>query len=116
MGFFFDGAQQDAYPEQFDKKDIKASLEQFLLTYAHTDDMNTWFEKVKDVARAIGFADDMKAYKANPEAYRGNIADVSMFLRVAVTGKLNAPDLYTVMQILGKEETCKRINQMIATL
>ena len=116
MGFFFDGAQQDAYPEQFDKKDIKASLEQFLLTYSHTDDMNTWFEKVKDVARAIGFADDMKAYKANPEAYRGNIADVSMFLRVAVTGKLNAPDLYTVMQILGEAETCNRINHMIATL
>ena len=58
----------------------------------------------------------MKEYKANPEAYRGSIADVSMFLRVAVTGKLNAPDLYTVMQILGKEETTCRIQNMIATL
>jgi glutamyl/glutaminyl-tRNA synthetase len=28
---------------------------------------------------------------------------------VAVTGKTNSPDLYTVMQILGKEETVRRI-------
>ena len=78
--------------------------------------MNGWFEKVKAVAREIGYADDMKAYKAEPESYRGSIADVSMFLRVAVTGKLNAPDLYTVMQILGRDETVRRIENMIATL
>ena len=78
--------------------------------------MNGWFEKVKAVAREINYADDMKAYKAEPEAYRRSIADVSMFLRVAVTGKLNAPDLYTVMQILGKDETASRIQNMIATL
>ena len=80
------------------------------------DDMNAWFEKVKAIAREIGYADDMKAYKASPEEYRGSIADVSMFLRVAITGKLNAPDLYTVIQILGKDETARRIENMIATL
>ena len=91
-------------------------MEKFLVTYDSTDDMNAWFEKVKAVAREIGYADDMKAYKANPEAFRGNIADVSMFLRVAVTGKMNAPDLYTVMQILGKEATVNRIENMIHQL
>ena len=78
--------------------------------------MSTWFEKIKAVAREIGYADDMKAYKADPTAFRGNIADVSMFLRVAVTGKLNAPDLYTVMQILGDDETRARITCMIEKL
>ena len=116
MGFFFDFVQEDQYDESFDKADIKAALEKFLLSYDPADDMNGWFEKVKAVAREIGYADDMKAYKADPEAYRGSIADVSMFLRVAVTGKLNAPDLYTVMQILGKDETTRRIQNMIATL
>ena len=116
MGFFFDFVQEDQYEEKFDKADIKTALEKFLLSYDPADDMNGWFEKVKAVAREIGYADDMKAYKADPEAYRGSIADVSMFLRVAVTGKLNAPDLYTVMQILGKDETICRIQNMIATL
>ena len=116
MGFFFDCIQQDAYPEQFDKADVKAALEGFLASYDETDDMNAWFEKIKAVAREIGYADDMKAYKADPSAFRGSIADVSMFLRVAVTGKLNAPDLYTVMQILGKDETVRRVRAMIEKL
>ncbi|MBQ9796754.1 MAG: glutamate--tRNA ligase [Clostridia bacterium] len=116
MGFFFDGKQEDAYPEQFDKADIKTALEKFLVTFDLADDMNTWFEKIKAIAREIGYADDMKAYKADPEAYRGSIADVSMFLRVAVTGKMNAPDLYTVMQILGKCNTVCRIESMIERL
>ena len=116
MGFFFDFVQEDQYEEKFDKADIKAALEKFLVTFDMADDMNAWFEKVKAVAREIGYADDMKAYKADPEAFGGSIADVSMFLRVAVTGKMNAPDLYTVMQILGKDETVCRIQNMIATL
>ena len=116
MGFFFDFVQEDQYDEKFDKADIKAALQKFLASFDMADDMNAWFEKVKAIAREIGYADDMKAYKASPEEYRGSIADVSMFLRVAITGKLNAPDLYTVIQILGKDETARRIENMIATL
>jgi glutamyl-tRNA synthetase len=116
MGFFFDSKQIDAYPDQFKHSDIKAALKGFLATYDESDDMNTWFEKVKAVAREIGYCDDMKAYKQSPESYAGSIADVSMFLRVAVTGKLNAPDLYTVMQILGKNNTVCRIESMIERL
>ena len=78
--------------------------------------MNTWFDKVKAIADSLGYASDMKAYKADPTAFKGNVADVSMFIRVAVTGKQNAPDLYTVMQILGKEKTLARISDMIASL
>ena len=116
MGFFFVHEQVDAYPEQFDKADVKSALEKFLASYRHEDDMNAWFEGVKAIAREIGYADDMKAYKADPTAFRGSIADVSMFLRVAVTGKLNAPDLYTVMQILGEKETRARIKATVNSL
>ena len=118
MGFFFDElfTLEDRYAENYDKADIQKALSAFLATYDPADDMNAWFEKVKAIAREIGYADDMKAYKADPASYRGNIADVSMFLRVAVTGKLNAPDLYTVMQILGKEATARRISRMLEQL
>ena len=78
--------------------------------------MNVWFEKIKAIAESIGFASDMKAYKASPEAFGGNVADVSMFIRVAVTGKTNAPDLYTVMQILGYDEVIARIDSMLAKI
>ena len=118
MGFFFDEffKIEDEYAEQYDRADIKATLTRFLETYDESDDMNTWFDKIKKIAASLGYADDMKAYKENPAAYKGNVADISMFIRVAVTGKLNAPDLYTVMQILGKDRTTARIKAMIEKL
>ena len=118
MGFFFDEffKVEDEYPESFDKADIIATLEKFCETYDYSDDMNVWFDKVKAIADSLGFASDMKAYKADPAAFKGSVADISMFIRVAVTGKQNAPDLYTVMQIIGKEKTIERINAMIKSL
>jgi len=118
MGFFYDKffKLEDEYPENFDKNDIVATLARFTETYNEADDMNTWFDKVKAIADSLGYASDMKAYKADPSAFKGNVADVSMFIRVAVTGKMNAPDLYTVMQIIGKDNTLARINSMIEKL
>lgn len=118
MGFFYDKffKIEDEYPESFDKADIILTLEKFAESYDYNDDMNTWFDKVKAIADSLGFASDMKAYKADPSAFKGSVADISMFIRVAVTGKQNAPDLYTVMQILGKDKTLERIKAMIVSL
>ncbi len=85
--------------------DIKNALQAFTASFDPADDQQTWFDKVKEIAVSIGFAPDMKAYKVDPDAYKGHIGDVSMFLRVAVTGKMNAPDLYAIMQILGRDAT-----------
>ncbi len=118
MGFFFDECFSviDPYAEQYDRADIARILSGFLAVYDPADDMNTWFEKVKALGEPLGYTPDMKAYKAAPSAFKGNVADVSMFLRVAVTGKQNAPDLYTVMQILGPETVHSRITSMLHTL
>ena len=115
MGFFYDKYFEiaDTYPEIFSKDDISAVLNDFLASYDENDDMNTWFDKIKAISASLGFAADMKEYKADPTAFKGSVADVSMFIRVAVTGKINSPDLYTVMHILGKERTAERIKAMI---
>ena len=118
MGFFYDEifTVEDDYDEKFPKADIKVALADFLATYDPADEMSVWFDKIKAVTDRLGYASDMKVYKADPTAYRGNVADVSMFLRVAVTGKLNSPDLYAVMQILGTERVKTRIGAMINSL
>ncbi len=118
MGFFFDEffTVECEYPEKFPKEDIKSVLCGFLETFDMSDDMNTWFDKIKAIAEKNGYTPDMKAYKADPEAFKGNVADVSMFLRLAVTGKVNAPDMYSVMQVLGREKVEERINNMINSL
>ena len=118
LDFFFDDWFQvvDSYAESFDKEDIKKALTAFLASFDPADDMNVWFDKIKAVADALGYASDMKAYKENPAAFGGSVADVSMFLRVAVTGKLNSPDMYAVMQILGADRVRARIEKMLNTL
>ena len=117
MGFFYDDyLEKPDFGTAFDKTVIADVLNRFLASFDIGDDANTWFEKVKAITNEIGFTTDMKAYKADPSAFPGTVADVSTFIRLAVTGKTNSPDLYTVMQILGKDRTISRIQAAIAQL
>ena len=117
MGFFYDEyLEAPVFDEKFDKAVIKTVLEKFLASYDPADDSAVWFDKVKAITEEIGFTTDMKAYKADPAAFPGTVADVSTFIRQAITGKTNSPDLYTVMQILGTERSAQRIRNVIDTL
>ncbi len=117
MGFFYDAyLQAPEFDEKFSKETVKTVLQKFLEKFDITDDSGVWFDKVKAITEEIGFTTDMKAYKADPDAFPGTVADVSTFIRQAVTGKTNSPDLYTVMQILGYDRTVARINDIINTL
>ena len=117
MGFFYDEyLEAPVFDEKFDKATIRTVLEKFVASYDPTDDSAQWFDKVKSITEEIGFTTDMKAYKADPSAFPGTVADVSTFIRQAVTGKQNSPDLFTVMQILGKERSLTRIQAVMNTL
>ena len=117
MGFFYDEFfTREDFPAQFDHAVIRSALEKFLAAYDPADDSAVWFDKVKAVTTEIGFAADMKQYKADPAAFPGSVADVSGFLRIAVTGKSNSPDLYTVMQLLGSERSAARIRAAMEAL
>lgn len=118
IGFFYDELfkMEDEYPEAFEKSDIASVLSDYLASYDHDADRDGWFEGVKACAARCGFCPDMKEYKASPESYNGSVADVSMFIRVAVTGKMNSPDLYDVMHIIGEERSRARILAMIERL
>ena len=113
LDFFYDDlfTIKDAFPEGTDMADVKATIAAFKATYDPADEMTVWFDKVKAIATDLGYAADMKAYKADPAAFKGSVADISGFLRLAVTGKLNAPDLYTVMQLLGKDRVFARLDK-----
>ena len=116
LAYFFDGTFAPVYEYRFDSEVVKTVLEGFKASYDYADDMQAWFEKVKAVASTNGFATDMKAYKADPTAYPGNVSDVAEMLRIATTGLSNTPDLWTIMQILGEERTLARLDKAIASL
>ena len=117
MGFFYDEyLEKPVFNEKFSSETVKTALVKFLEKFNIADDSGVWFDKVKEITTEIGFTTDMKAYKADPDAFPGTVADISTFVRQAVTGKTNSPDLYTVMQILGYDRTVARIQAVIDTL
>ena len=117
MGFFYDKyLEAPVFDEKFSKDTVCTVLTKFIEKFDIADDSALWFEKVKEITGEIGFTTDMKAYKADPDAFPGTVADVSTFIRQAVTGKVNSPDLYTVMQILGYDRTVERIRSVMENL
>ncbi len=114
MSFFYDSLFEniDSIPEKFDTNDIMSVLADFKDSYDETADQSQWFNNIKAIAEKNGFCPDMKQYKADPSAFKGSVADVSMFLRIAVTGRMNSPDLYEVMQILGKDRVISRVSNI----
>ena len=117
MGFFYDQyLVAPTFDEKFSHETVVSVLNKFLEKFDIADDSAVWFDKIKEITAEIGFTADMKAYKADPDAFPGSVADVSNFVRQAVTGKTNSPDLYTVMQILGYDRTVQRIRDVMASL
>lgn len=110
--FFGTPARADEY--RADRQTRTEILKAYLATFDYGDDASAWFAKVKDVAGKLGFASDMKEYKLNPEAYKGNVADIAEVLRIATTGKANTPDLWSIIHILGEEKSRARIERALA--
>ncbi len=81
--------------------------------YNENDDKQTWFDKIKDLAEEVGFAREVKEWKKEPEKWPGHVGDISTVLRVALTSKANTPDMYEIMQVLGKERIFKRFEKAI---
>lgn len=106
----FDKNGEFEYQKINDKSEIdKIVKEYFDKYYDEADDKDTWFSKMKDLAESMGYAREVKEYKANPDAYKGHVGDISTVIRVKITGRCNTPDLYEILKILGKERIMKRV-------
>jgi glutamyl-tRNA synthetase len=116
IAYFYDETFAPEYAFRFDTATVEKILSDFKTAYDPADDNQAWFDKLKAVANANGFATDMKAYKADPTAFPGSVSDIAEMLRIATTGLSNTPDLWTIMQILGSERTLARLEKAIAVL
>ena len=113
IDFYFDEMYQLEDEFRFDRETVHEILKEFCDTYSYDDDNGTWFEKVKDIAGHNGFAREMSDFKANPEAYKGSVSDVAEIVRIAVTGRKNSPDLWSIMKIMGTEKSLNRIRRIL---
>ena len=114
ISYFFDGESAEEMDEfKLDEDMVSKILKSYLAKYDHNDDNSVWFNKLKEIADEHGFASDMKAYKANPENFKGNVSDIAEAVRIAVTGRANTPDLWTIVHIMGEEQMKERIKKHI---
>ena len=77
------------------------------------DDKDGWFEKIKSICEPVGCTPNVKEFKQNPEAFKGHVGDVSTIIRVALTGRTNTPDLYSITSLLGRDRVLGRIEKAI---
>ena len=114
IGFFFNEDGSEREPFKVDASEVKVILKDYLDSYSHDHDNSMWFDNLKAIADRHGYASDMKAYKAAPDNYKGSISDVAEMVRIAVTGKANTPDLWSIIHIIGEEDMRRKINNVIA--
>lgn len=116
--YFFDQwlVQEDALPDNIPPAEGVAILEDYLATYNQADDNGAWFDKIRSITENRGYAVRPKDYKKNPDAYKGHVGDVSTVIRLAITGRRNSPDVWSIQQILGEEKTVGRVKKYMAEL
>jgi len=117
VAYFFDALWDKQYDEvPLDKALQQQILEQYLTVMDAADDKDTWFGKMKDLCPALGLSPDVKAYKKDPDSFKGHVGDVSTCVRVALTGRRNTPDLHAIMALLGQDTCRARIRDYMNTL
>ncbi len=119
VSYFFDEefkTDLSELPENLSKETVKKVLEAYASTYEQAADNSEWFSHMKELCEPLGFTPNVKEYKKNPEQFLGHVGDVSTVVRVAVTGRKNTPDLFSIMTVFGKERVLERLNAAITAL
>ena len=114
--FYKENREYD-YQKLTDKDIITKVLTLYMEKYYNeNDDKQAWFDKIKDLAEEVGFAREVKEWKKEPEKWPGHVGDISTVIRVALTSRSNTPDMYEIMQVLGKASIFERFNKAIENL
>lgn len=96
-----------------DKELAGEVIEKYIDAFNENDDKDQWFARIKDLCEPLGCTPNVKEFKQNPENYRGHVGDVSTVIRVALTGRTNTPDLYSISSLLGRERVIKRLKDAL---
>lgn len=114
--YFYKQPEALDFPENLSPADAAEILEEYKNVYDPDGTAEDWFPAVREMSERLGYARAPKLYKKNPEEYRGHVGDVSTVIRVAVTGRRNTPDLYCILQTLGRDEVMNRFDRAVRLL
>lgn len=115
VSYMFDELYQENYElcGNADSSLAADVLEKYIQVVDVNDSKDEWFEKIKALCEPLGCTANVKEYKQNPENFRGHVGDISTVIRVALTGRTNTPDLYSITALLGEEKVKERLNKAL---
>lgn len=93
----------------FSHDEIKNILNEYKEIYNDADDKQIWLGKIKDLCPKFGLAPDIKVYKADKDAFKGHVGELTQVIRYAITGRTQSPDIYEILQVLGREVVNERL-------
>ena len=115
--YFFDDLYKNSlnegynFPDHIPMDEVRSVLSSYINVYDYTNDNDTWFATLKELALKLGYAKMRKLYKKNPELFKGQLSDVATIVRVALTNKTQTQDLHEVMQAMGEKRVIERLSQ-----
>lgn len=118
FGYFYDDVYKNLTitPQSehiTDNTDVQKVIIAFLTYYHSDDDKDTWLEKMRRICTDLGYAGNMKDYKANPENFKGHLGDIAMIIRTALSGRTQTPDLYEMLQTMGEQRVRDRLQKFV---
>lgn len=93
VGFFWD----ELFVPNNDFEYNRDVLREFLRVYDPADDKDSWWAKMVAIAEALGIKN----------------GDAAMTLRVALAGRTNTPDLYSIINVMGPVRVRARIGEIL---
>lgn len=115
MNMYFDETYsiEEEFPKCVSVEDRKLFLTQYMDQISAQENKDIWFNQVKIITEQMGYATNMKDYKKHPEDYKGSIVDLTNVLRIAITGRINAPDIWEISKVLGERCVVERIRKCL---
>lgn len=115
MNMYFDEtySMEEDFPKCVSVEDRKLFLKQYIDQVSVQENKDTWFNQIKIITEQMGYATDRKDYKKHPEDYKGSIIDLTNVIRIAITGRMNAPDIWEISKVLGDRCVVERIGKYL---
>ncbi|XGV94722.1 MAG: glutamate--tRNA ligase [Leptolyngbya sp. BL-A-14] len=116
IGYFFDDYFKEHVTDflsplaDVNIQEVRPAIQDFMLSYDEADSKDEWFLKLQTISVAQGFAPSTKAFKKDPSSYKGHVGDVAKVIRVLLTGRNKAPDLWEVMKVMGRARVSQRLS------
>ncbi|MDR0423769.1 MAG: hypothetical protein LBH46_04260 [Rickettsiales bacterium] len=89
------------------ENNFKEITDDYLKDYNWNSTKEEWFEYMKKGAEKYGYCINQKEFDVTK--HKGKMGDFVNIFRVLITGRTNSPDLYSIINVLGKSEVKNRL-------